>query len=364
MIIGKYDPLKGERYSVIDENGVIISDAILPPDELLIQIYREMVLIRTADDKAFSLQRQGRIGTYPQLKGSEGIQVGSAHGMKEGDWLVPSYREHGLMHLRGVPLGNIYLYWAGNEMGSHLPDDTRVLPVSIPVGSQTLHAVGIGMSANIRNEKLAVLACFGDGAVSEGECHEAFNFAGVFKTPVVFLCSNNQFAISVRNNRQTASNSIAQKAIAYGFDGVIVDGMDAVAVYQVVTEAMDKARSGGGPTLIEAVTYRISDHTTADDASIYRDVTEVEAWKSKEPVLRLKKFLESRGLWSSSDEDKLLEDVLHKIDEGVSYFESKTAQTPGEIFGATYATLPENLKWQLVDLKGFLSRRVESEVEK
>lgn len=357
MIIGKFDPFKGEKYGVIDENGQVKEGAVLPPDNLLCQFYREMVLIRAADDKAFALQRQGRIGTYPQLKGNEALQIGAAHAMGPDDWLVPSYREHGLMYLRGMPIENIYLYWAGNEMGNYLPKETRILPIEAPVGSQTLHAVGIGMAATIRGEKLAVLSCFGEGATSEGEFHEAMNFAGTFKAPVVFLCSNNQFAISCRHDHQTAAPTYAQKAAAYGFDGIIVDGMDAVAVFQTVAEAMDRARSGGGPVFIEAVTYRLCDHTTSDDASIYRDPAELEIWMAREPVLRFKKFLEAKGLWSARDEEALTIETANRIEGCVAAFESTRSPTSSDIFESTYATLPTQLKWQLKDLQSTLSQK-------
>lgn len=357
MILGKYDPLKGERYAVIGEDGFAKTGAAIPDADLLKQFYRDMVKIRAADDKAFALQRQGRIGTYPQLKGSEAVQVGAAHALEDKDWIVPSYRENGLMILRGVPIGFIYLYWAGNEAGAKFPEGLRILPFSIPVGSQPLHAVGIGMGANISGEKTSVLAFFGDGATSEGEWHEAMNFAGVFNSPVVFFCTNNQFAISSSPLKQTKTRTFAEKAAAYGFEGVVIDGMDVIAVYQTISEALQKARTGGGPTMIEAVTYRLCDHTTSDDASIYRDPKEFEEWQKKEPVLRFKKFLDSKGLWFAADEEKLNAEVKESLEIAAAMLESQAKPTPEEIFGFAYDTTPSNLKWQLNDLKGTISKK-------
>ncbi len=356
MILGKYDPLKGEKFCMIDENGIAKEVASLPDAEKLKALYCDMVKIRAMDDKAFSLQRQGRLGTYGQLKGSEAVQVGAAHAMEKDDWLVPSYRENGLMHLRGVPLSSIYLYWAGNELGAKFPEGSKILPFSIPVGSQMLHAVGLGMAANIRGDKAAIVTCFGDGATSEGEFHEAMNFAGVFNSPTVFLCTNNQFAISFRSTKQTKTPTIAQKALSYGFEGIVVDGMDAVAMYQTVSEALAKARMGGGPTFIEAVTFRLCDHTTSDDASIYQDPKEVAMWQARDPVVRLKKYLTSANLWKQEDEEKLTTDVKKAIDEAVAVLGSANKPTPEDLFGFTYAVQPQ-LDWQLRDLKGVIERK-------
>lgn len=324
--------------------------------EKLKEFYRDMVKIRAMDDKLFSLQRQGRIGTYGQLKGSEAVQAGAARALDKNDWFVPSYRENGIIHLRGVSVGSIFLYWAGNEIGAKFPDGLKTLPVSIPVGSQPLHAVGIGMAAKIKKDKTAVLTCFGDGATSQGELHEAMNFAGVFNAPVVFLCTNNQYAISLKRTKQTKTETLAEKAKAYGFEGIVIDGMDVAAVYQTVAKALEKARNGDGPTFIEAVTFRLCDHTTSDDATLYQDQAEVAKWREKDPVTSLKKHLESNNLWSADDENRLIADVKKEIDEGIKALDSAKMPTPEEIFGFTYASQPQ-LNWQLKDLKGFLGRK-------
>lgn len=340
---------------VINESAEVVKGAKLPSDTLLKQFYRDMVRMRAVDDKAFKLQRQGRLGTYPQIKGHEAIQIGTAHAMYDEDWIVPSYREGGLMALRGVDFGDILLFWAGNEMGSHFANNVRCFPIAIPIASQIPHGVGFAWGAKLKKEKCAVVTCFGDGATSEGEFHEGLNFAGVFKTPNVFLCSNNQFAISVGRDRQTASSTLAEKAFAYGFDGVMVDGMDVIAVYQVMKEAIDKARAGKGPTLVEAVTYRLCDHTTADDASIYQNPAEKEQWHKRDGVMRLQKLLIRQGLWSDQDEKNLEEESKRFVEQVVTKLESTPHQTPRNIFEHTFAEMPPRLQYQLADLESFTS---------
>jgi len=228
------------------------------------------------------------MGTYAPLWGQEACQIAVA-ALGPEDWLVPAYRELGAMWLRGVPLPTIYRYWIGDERGSVWDEELRVLPVAIPVGSQALHAVGLAWAMKLRWEPAVVLVYFGDGATSEGEVLEAFNFAGVFQTPTVFFCSNNQFAISVPRKGQTAARTIAQKAVGFGFPGIQIYGNDLLAVYGAVREAAERARAGQGPTLIEALTYRLGPHTTADDPTRYRDDAEVQQMKPFDPLLRVRK---------------------------------------------------------------------------
>ncbi len=355
MVFDKYDPRKGELYQVVNEASEVVEGGELPADDVLKTFYHEMALLRALDDKAFLLQRQGRMGTYPQVKGAEAIQIGAAHAMNKEDWLVPSYREAGLMAQRGVDYSDIWLFWLGNEISMKFAEDVKVFPIAVPVGSQLLHAVGLGMAANIKKENFAILACCGDGATSEGEVHEAMNFAGVMKVPVVFLVSNNQFAISVPRSKQTASKTIAEKAYAYGFSGVQVDGMDVVAMHQAVREGLDRARSGQGPSLIEALTFRLCDHTTADNAKIYQNQTDLAAWQQKDGVARLKNLLEKRKLWTKADEENLQAAAQKKVEEVVAKLESAPKQTPKEIFAHTYATMPAHLTEQLEDLQRFQS---------
>jgi len=263
---------------VIDENGEVVDDAEVPDltDDELVEMYRNMKLARRFDERAVSLQRQGRIGTYPPLSGQEGAQIGSAMALAEDDWTVPSYREHGAGLVRGLPLKQTLLFWMGHEAGNRIPEDANIFTVAVPIASQIPHATGLAWASKLRDEQDKAFLCyFGDGATSEGDFHEGLNFAGVFDTPNVFFCNNNQWAISVPRERQTASKTLAQKAQAYGFEGVQVDGMDPLAVYKVTKAAVEKAKDPEEgdlrPTLIEAVQYRFGAHTTADDPSVYRD---------------------------------------------------------------------------------------------
>jgi len=359
MIIGKYDPLKGEKFRVLDENGAVVNGEPEPrlTEEELIGFYRYMLISRTADTKAFAMQREGRMGTYPPLKGHEALQVGSCMAMEADDWFFPHYRDLGAMLIRGVPIHIVYLYWIGNEEGSRFPDGAHVFPFTVPVGSQIPIGVGHALAGKLRKEKQAVLISFGDGATSEGDFHDGMNFAGVFNAPAVFLCQNNQWAISVPRDRQTASKTIAQKAVAYGFPGIQVDGNDVLAVFSVVKEALDKARAGGGPTLIEAETYRMSDHTTADDASRYRPEDEVKAWEKKDPIIRFRNYLRNKGIWQEELEKSLREEADKIVEEAVRKAENFPHPEPEDIFRFTYKKMPSHLEEELEELKAVLEKR-------
>jgi len=259
------------------------------------------------------------------------------------------------MYKRGVPFSNAWLFWQGNEIGAKFPDDVKVAPIAVPVGSQLLHAVGIAWAAKLKGEKLSVIACCGDGATSEGEVHEAFNFAGVYQLPIVFLVSNNQFAISVSRKNQTASKTIAEKAYGYGYAGVQVDGMDALAMHEATTQALHHARAGNGPVLLEALTYRLCDHTTADDAKIYQDQCEKEKWMEKDGVKRLKTYLEREKIWTAADEENLQSLATQEVEKTVKALEACPGQTPEEIFGHTFEQMTPRLAEQLEDLKQFHS---------
>jgi pyruvate dehydrogenase E1 component alpha subunit len=248
-------------------------------------------------------------------------------------------------------LKSFFVYWMGNEIGSHAPEGINVMPVAIPVGTQPLHAVGLGWAAKLRGEDTVAMAYFGDGATSKGDFHEAMNLAGVFKAPTIFLCQNNQFAISVPRKMQTASATLAQKAIAYGFDGIQVDGNDLFAMIIATREAVEKARSGGGPTLIEGVTFRFGPHTTADDPTKYRTDAEIEPWKPLDPFVRLRLYLRSRELWSEEIEQQTTEAAQKELDEVVKEAEAVPAPAPEEIFKYAFAEMTPQLKEQLEYLK-------------
>jgi len=340
-----------ERLDILDTEGRV--DAALMPEidpSRTRDLYRDMVLMRTFDTKALKLQRQGRMGTWPPIKGQEAIQAGVALAMGDNDWLIPAFREHGIMVLRGVPLHLVFAYWAGDERGSSYPEEVRCFPVAVPVGSQWQHGTGVGLSLKLRDEDAVAVTFGGDGSTSEGDFHEAVNCAGVFGTKTVFVIQNNQWAISVPLHRQTAAETLAQKAHAYGIPGIQVDGNDVFAVYAAATVAIEKTRRGEGPSLIEAVTYRLGDHTTADDASRYRSEEELEVWEGRDPILRLRRYLVEQGLWDDDQETVLLEEAASWVDGQVKALEEMEPQAPEEIFTSMYAALPPHVVEQMQSL--------------
>jgi pyruvate dehydrogenase E1 component alpha subunit len=283
-----------------------------------------MLLAREADQKALKMQRQGRIGTFAPATGQEAASTAPAFAMTDKDWFVGAFRELGGWLARGMPLENFLLFHNGWEEGSVFPEPGRTLPLNIIVGSQTLHAVGLAYAMKLQGEKdAAVVAFFGDGATSQGDFHEALNFASVWQVPVVFICQNNQWAISVPLKKQTQSRTLAQKAIAYDMPGLQVDGNDALAMYRATQQALERARSGGGPTLIEAVTYRLMMHTTADDPTKYRDEEEVKAWWQRDPLTRFRRYLEAQGLLDEARHEALEAAVKAEVEAAVARFEAR-----------------------------------------
>jgi pyruvate dehydrogenase E1 component alpha subunit len=350
-----YYPLDGKMFQMMRPDGTLVAGAEPPiSDQETLELYKKMIFIRLADQRALMLQRQGRFGTYAPIWGQEACQVGSTYVLKKGDWVVPAFREIGATLMMKIPLRSYFLYWMGNEMGSQAPEDINMLPVSVPVGTQTLHAVGLGWAAKIRGDDAVALTFFGDGATSKGDFHEAMNFAGVFKTATIFFCQNNQFAISMPRSLQTASKTLAQKAIAYGFDGIQVDGNDLFAVIVATNVSVKKARSGGGPTLIEGVTYRFGPHTTADDPTKYRTQEEMDPWKPLDPMIRLRRYLEAKGLWNEEAEKRTTEDAQKEIDQAVKDAEAVPVPPPREIFEYVFAEMTPPLKEQLAYLESIL----------
>ena len=329
-----------ERLSILDGDGNL--DTALEPklaaDDLK-RLYRAMILGRRLDERMLRLQRQGRIGTFAPIKGQEASQIGSVFTLKPTDWLVPSFRETASMLWRGWPVEKLLSLYAGRLEGSSPGPEQRDLPVTIPVATQLPHAVGIAYGIQYRGEDAVVMTYFGDGATSEGDFHEACNFAGVWHVPVVFVCQNNQWAISVPLKKQTNSRTIAQKAIAYGFPGIQVDGNDVLAVYAASREAVERARAGEGPTLIECVTYRLGVHTTADDPTKYRTDEEVKAWEQKDPLTRFRAYLEKKNLLEPGLEEQIDEEIAR----GVERFETMPPADPLGMFEHAYAELPPHL---------------------
>jgi pyruvate dehydrogenase E1 component alpha subunit len=320
-------------------------------------LYEIMVLTRRFDERMLKLQRQGRLGTFARVMGQEGAHVGAAFALRDEDWVVPAFREAGIFLLRGMKMEHFLQYWGGDERGNLMPAGVRMLPTAIPVGTHMLHAVGIGWAMKHRGEKVAVLTSFGEGATSEGDFSEAMNFAGVFQAPVVFLCQNNQWAISVPYHKQTAACTVAQKAVGYGMPGVQVDGNDVFAVYRTVSEALERARNGGGPSLIEAHTYRVTDHTTADDARRYRSEKEVAVWRRRDPIARLARYMKKNGLLDDEGEAAVETRADEQVAEAVAAFEAMEPPSPEEIFAHVFAEITPPLAEQRADLLRRVGKR-------
>ena len=328
------------RLSILDETGKV--DASLVPDlsdDQLIYLYESMTRSRMMDARMLNLQRQGRLGTLPVCTGQEAAFCPAVLAIRDTDWFVGSYRELGARLMRGETLTNALLLFNGYEEGNVNPVNDRTLPVSIVLASQLPHAVGLAYGSRLRGETDTVaLAIFGDGSTSEGDFHEALNFAGVLDAPVIFLCQNNQFAISTPREFQTRSETIAQKALAYGIQGIQVDGNDALAVYRAVKEAADRARNGDGPTLIEAVTFRMAMHTTADDPSRYRSDDLVASWEKKDPLIRFRTYITEKGIWSDDAQAELETRIKSEIDTAVQEFERGVTMKPDAPFDHVFGT--------------------------
>ncbi|MFC1750260.1 pyruvate dehydrogenase (acetyl-transferring) E1 component subunit alpha [Pseudomonadota bacterium] len=359
MLIKDYKPADLKMIQILDEEGNL-NEELRPKeltDEVVKELYEKMVYCRMVDDKAIKMQRTGRMGTYVSIEGVEACQIGSEFAIDKTDWLVPAFRELPAMWAHGMPMENLLVYWIGNEAGSVAPEGVNVLPVSIPVGSQMTHAVGLAGAAKLKGEKQISLTYFGDGATSEGDFHEALNFAAVFRAGTIFICQNNQFSISTSKSSQTVSETFAEKAHAYGVPGALVDGMDLFAMYAVTKEAAARAREGKGPTLIEAFMYRYSDHTTSDNASIYRDDKEVEKWRPKDPLIRIQKYLGSKGLWDDAYEKDLRERLKKEIEEVIKKAQAIPEQTVDQLFDHTYAELTQELQEQKEQMKHIKQQR-------
>ncbi|WP_248515291.1 pyruvate dehydrogenase (acetyl-transferring) E1 component subunit alpha [Salinarchaeum laminariae] len=335
-------------------------------DAELVTLYADMRLYRRFDERAVSLQRQGRIGTYPPLAGQEAAQVGTTYAFAPEDWMLYQYREHGAALSRGV-VGGYLQYWMGHEAGNEALADANVFPLNISIGSQVPHAAGLGMAIDYEDDDAVVCCQFGDGATSEGDVHEGMNFAGVFDAPVVFVCNNNQWAISVPREQQTASATISQKAEAYGFRGIQVDGMDPLAVYETTVAAANQAREPDAaladetvgratkPTLIETLTYRYGAHTTADDPTAYRDEAEVEAWKERDPIDRMETFLRATDRLDDERIEAIEERVETTVAEAIAEAEAVDAD-PASMFAYVHEEQPQRVATQQAELEGLRER--------
>lgn len=339
-----------EYLQILDENGKAdekLRKACDLTDADVKMLYEQMIINRQYDEIAFQLQRSGRLGTFPQNKGQEAAALGAAKAMKKGhDWLVPYYRENAASFLHGLPMHFVYNFWMGDERGNQIPKNVAMSPICVEIGAQTLHGAGIAWAFKMKKTDKCVLTFMGEGATSEGDWHEGLNFAAVFKVPCVFSIINNGYAISVPCGKQCVAETFAQKAIGFGMPGIRVDGNDIFAVYQAHKEAFDRARKGGGPSLIENLTYRLADHTTADDARRYREATELDAAMKKDPIHRTRKYLESKNLWDDSQQ-KAAEAKAKVIVQEVMTTCLELGKPPVEhVFDYTFAELPEQITKQ------------------
>jgi pyruvate dehydrogenase E1 component alpha subunit len=343
--------------SILDADGRVdpALEPEIPPDDLR-RLYRTFLVARRFDERMLRLQRQGRIGTYLSARGHEAAVLGSVSALRPTDWLVPVWREWAAYLWRGWPLENLVLLYAGITDGMRVPDGLPDLPVCVPMGTHVPHAVGVAYAARYKKADSVTLCYFGDGASSEGITQESLNLAGVLGAPVVFVCVNNQWAISIPRARQTRAGTIAQKAVAYGFPGIQVDGNDLLAVYAGTREAVERARAGGGPTLVEAVTYRLGAHSTADDPTRYRPESEVEAWEAKEPLPRFRRYLEARGLVDEPLHARLEAEADAEVRAAVERAEARIGEArPAEMFEHVYAERPAEVEAQRRALVPFLA---------
>ena len=339
-------------------------DAFPASDNDLLSIFKMMVLTRTLDSKIMSIQRQGRIGPYVPCSGEEAAMVASAYALSGEDWMITSYRELGAHIVRGASIDTILaqLYGNSNDLlkGRQMSNswgDRRlnIVPTAAPIGAYLPLAVGISLGAKLKKKHHAVLTYFGDGGSSASDFHTAMNFAGVYRTPTVFFCRNNGWAISLPVAKQTASESIAVKALAYGFEGIRVDGNDAAAIYSATKRALEKARTGGGPTLIEAMTYRVGPHSTADDPNRYRSKEETEKWSRRDPVQVLRSLLLEKRLWSTEKEKELVAGYEKEISESIKRQESTKPLPPEKLFfDDVYSKLDWNLEEQIRDMSEYM----------
>jgi pyruvate dehydrogenase E1 component alpha subunit len=336
-----------EVLQILNEHGEV--DAGLEPnlgDDTLMQVYRAMVLARTFDQRMLTMQRQGRMGTFAPNLGQEACIIGQVVPLTENDWYAPSYRSFGAQILRGWPMEQLMRLWAGFHDGFPPPENVNDLPFSIVIGSHVLPAVGIGMGMNYKKKKECIVVNYGDGASSQGAVSEALNFAAVYKAPVVFVCENNGWAISTPVQKQTMNEVLATRGSAHGIPSIRVDGNDILAMICATQEAVTRAKNGDGPTLIEAITYRMSLHTTADDPKVYREESQLDPWHCRCPITRFETYLKNKQLLTDESIKTTLEECEHDVIAARDAFYAMPAADPSEIFDYLYESIPEELKAQ------------------
>ena len=339
---------KIEHISILDQHGNFdekLGKGLIP-DADLVKLYEAMVGCRHLDEVAFRMQRSGRLGTYPQNMGQEATSLGAAYVLRQDDWLVTCYRENCGLFWRGVPKEAILLHWMGDERGNAMPRPHFATPIAVPLGTQMLHAAGLTLAARYRGQDKIACTFFGDGASSEGDFHEACNFASNLEIPVVFVCQNNFWAISTPSKINSAAPTFAQRGIAYGMPCLQVDGNDLFATVYATKLASEYARKNSKPYFIEMVTYRLADHTTADDAKRYRDQAEVDMWKARDPITRIKNYMIARKMWSEAQDVALLERVAQDNADAVARAEGIAAPHRNDFFNSMYSDVPADLARQ------------------
>ncbi len=351
----EFSPLKKKIFRIMDNNGKVKNKKWMPElkDKEIINAYKDMLFARTADLMTVNYQRQGRIFTYPPNYGQEAISGAVAQNITKEDWLVPAFRELGAWLSKGVSLKEVFLYYMGNEDACKFENAQNVLPFAVPIASQLLHATGIAYEIKLHKKTNTVFTFVGDGGTSEGDFHEAVNFAGVWKVPVVFIVQNNQYGISTPTRVQTASESIAIKSVAYGVKGIQVDGNDFFAMYAAVEEAKEYTLAGNGPVLIEAVTYRKGAHTTSDDPTKYRTKEEEEEWDKTDPLNRLQSYLKDNNLFDF-DEEKIVKEYKKEVDRQFIAAENYKSYPIEDVFKYQYVDMPDDLKEQQRQYENFL----------
>ena len=338
-----------EVYQILTPAGEVVGDVPDLPAGQMLSWYRWMVFGRTFSDRMVALQRQGRMGTFAPLNGQEAASVGMAAPLQQEDWLVGSYRENLAYLVKGVPLMALFKQWGGDIPDSY-PYEVHCLPFQISLGTQMLHAVGLAQAIKYEQKPHVVVAVCGDGATSEGDFHEALNLAGVFKVPVVFVVLNNGWAISVPRHQQTAAKRIADRGPGFGIPSYVVDGNDLLAVYQIVSDNVARARAGDGPVLIEALTYRLGAHTTADDPKKYRPEAELQEWLKRDPLPRFRKFLLDRQMLTEAEDKQLHAEVAAEIQAAIESYEALPPPSPRQLFDLVYAEMPPQLRRQREEL--------------
>ena len=338
-----------ETFQILNEEGEIVNEAAMPDlsDEQLQELMRRMVYTRILDQRSISLNRQGRLGFYAPTAGQEASQIASQFALEKEDFILPGYRDVPQIVWHGLPLWQAFLFSRGHFKGNQVPEGVNVLSPQIIIGAQYIQAAGVALGFKKRGTKAVAITYTGDGGTSQGDFYEGINFAGAFKAPAIFIVQNNRFAISTPVERQSAAQTLAQKGVAAGIPGVQVDGMDALAVYTAVKEARDRAINGEGPTLIETLTYRYGPHTMAgDDPTRYRTSDLDNEWELKDPLVRMRKFLESKNLWNEEMENETIEKAKDDIKEAIKKADAEPKQTVTDLIGIMFEELPHNLKEQ------------------